>query len=128
MVQMLLDGELDAAVVGGPDLKDSRLQPVIANPIEAAQAWCKKQSALPINHMVVVKESLAQANPDAVKKVFRLLRESKTGRAGARRRRSVAIRIRQRPAQPGVDYRLFRATEVDCAKVCRGRAVQCSDH
>jgi 4,5-dihydroxyphthalate decarboxylase len=77
LVQMLLDGELDAAVVGGPDLKDSRLQPVIANPMEAAQAWCKKQNALPINHMVVVKESLAQANPDAVKKVFRLLRESK---------------------------------------------------
>lgn len=77
MVQMLLDGELDAAVVGGADLKDPRLQPVIANPDDAAQAWCKKQGALPINHMVIVKESLARSSPDTVKEVFRLLRESK---------------------------------------------------
>jgi 4,5-dihydroxyphthalate decarboxylase len=77
IVQMLIDGEIDAGVVGGPDLKDSRLQPVIANPNDAAQAWCKKYSALPINHMVVVKESLAKANPSAVKEVFRLVRKSK---------------------------------------------------
>jgi len=77
MVQMLIDGEIDAAVVGGPDLKDARLQPVIANPNDAAEAWCKRQGALPINHMLVVKESLAQANPAAIKEVFRLVRESK---------------------------------------------------
>jgi 4,5-dihydroxyphthalate decarboxylase len=77
IVQMLIDGEIDAGVVGGPDLKDSRLQPVIANPNDAAQAWCKKHGALPINHMLVVKESLAKADPAAVKDVFRLVRESK---------------------------------------------------
>ena len=77
IVQMLIDGEIDAGVVGGPDLKDLRLQPVIANPNDAALAWCKKYSALPINHMLVVKESLAKANPAAVKEVFRLVRESK---------------------------------------------------
>ena len=77
IVQMLLDGELNAGVVGGPDLKDARLQPVIANPNEAAQVWCKRNGALPINHMLVVKESLAQSNPSAVQEVFRLLRESK---------------------------------------------------
>lgn len=77
LVPMLIDGEIDAGVVGGPDLKDSRLQPVIPNPNEAAQAWCKKHGALPINHMLVVKESLAKSNPAAVKEVFRLLCESK---------------------------------------------------
>lgn len=75
--QMLLDGELDAAVVGGPDLKEPRFKPVIANPNDAAAAWCRKQGAVPVNHMVVAKESLAQSNPAAVKEVFRLLRESK---------------------------------------------------
>ncbi len=83
MAQMLIDGELDAAVVGGPDLKDTRLQPVIANPDDAAKAWCKKQGALPINHMLVVKESLAQANPAAVKEIFRLVRDSKQAMAPA---------------------------------------------
>jgi 4,5-dihydroxyphthalate decarboxylase len=77
IVQMLIDGEIDAGVVGGADLKDLRLQPVIANPNDAALAWCKKHRALPINHMLVVKGSLAKANSSAVKEVFRLVRESK---------------------------------------------------
>ena len=77
IVQMLIDGEIDAGVVGGPDLKDTRFQPVIENPNNAAQHWCNKHSALPINHMLVVKESLANAHPFALQEVFRLLRESK---------------------------------------------------
>ena len=77
MVQMLTDGEIDAAVVGGTDLIDSRLQPVIPNPREAAQAWCKRHGVLPINHMLVVKKSLAETNPNAVKEVFQLVGESK---------------------------------------------------
>ena len=77
LAQMLLDGEIDAGVVGGPDLKDPRLQPLIANPNEAAKAWCQRNGALPINHMVVVKESLAKSDPPAVQEIFRLLREAK---------------------------------------------------
>ena len=77
LVKMLLDGEIDAAVVGGPDLKDPRLRPVIPNPNEAAQAWCERNYIMPINHMLVVKESLAKSNPSAVKEIYRLLRESK---------------------------------------------------
>ena len=75
--QMLIDGAIDAGLVGGADLKDPRLQPVIANPHEAAKAWGEKYGVLPINHMVVVKESLARSNPAAVKEIYRLLRESK---------------------------------------------------
>jgi 4,5-dihydroxyphthalate decarboxylase len=76
LVTMLLDGEIDAGVVGGPDLKDQRLQPVIANPMEAAHAWWQRR-ALPINHMLVVKESLRKSNPAAVKEIYHVLRESK---------------------------------------------------
>lgn len=77
LLAMLLNGELDAGVVGGADLKDPRLQPVIANPTAAAQEWCQRNRAMPINHMVVVKESVSKYNPDSVKEIFRLLRESK---------------------------------------------------
>ena len=77
LAQMLLDGELDAGVVGGPDLKNPQLRPVIPHPNEAAQAWCQRNRALPINHMLVVKESLLKSNPSAVKEIHRLLRESK---------------------------------------------------
>lgn len=75
--QMLLDGEIDAGLVGAADLKDPRLQPVIANPNEAAKAWCRDNNALPINHMLVVKVSLRQTNPAAVQEIFRALRASK---------------------------------------------------
>lgn len=69
LVRMLLDGELDAGLVGAPDLKDPRLQPVIPDPDEAAKAWCR--------HMLVVRQSLAKSNPSAVKEIFGLLRGSK---------------------------------------------------
>ena len=77
MVQMLMAGEIDAGVVGGPDLNDARLQPVIPTPMDAAQAWRKQHDVVPINHMLVVKESLARTHPNAVKEVFRLVRERK---------------------------------------------------
>jgi 4,5-dihydroxyphthalate decarboxylase len=77
LAQMLLDGEIDAGLVGAGDLKDPRLQPVIANPDAAAIAWCRDKGARPINHMLVVKESLRQAHPVAVQEIFRALRASK---------------------------------------------------
>jgi len=77
LVQMLRDGEIDAGVVGGPDLKEPRFRPVIVNPSEAAQAWSQRHGVLPINHMVVVKESLVKSNPDTVKEIYRVLREGK---------------------------------------------------
>lgn len=77
LVKMLLDGELDAAVVGGPDLKDPRLKPVIPNPTEAAKSWCQRHVAMPINHMVVVKESLTKSNASAVREIYSLLYKSR---------------------------------------------------
>jgi 4,5-dihydroxyphthalate decarboxylase len=84
LVKMLLDGEIDAGLVGAPDLKDPRLRPVIANPSEAAQVWCQRHGIFPINHMLVVKQSLAESNPSAVEEIFRMLRESKQTPAAGR--------------------------------------------
>jgi len=83
LVKMLLDGEIDAGVVGGPDLKEPRFRSVIPNPNEAAQAWCQRHGAVPINHMVVVKESLAKSNSEVVKEIYRVLRASKQAAATA---------------------------------------------
>jgi len=95
LVKILLDGEIDAALVGGADLKDPRLRPVIPNPNEAAQAWCQRNRAMPINHMLVVKESLLKSNPSAVKETYRLLRESK--------RAAPAVENQLDPIQFGVE-------------------------
>jgi 4,5-dihydroxyphthalate decarboxylase len=83
LVKMLLDGEIDAGVVGGPDLKEPRFHSVIPNPNEAAQAWCQRHGAVPINHMVVVQESLAKSNSEVIKEIYRVLRASKQAAAAA---------------------------------------------
>lgn len=77
LVTMLLEGEVDAAVLTGNDLKHPQFKPVIAEPEAAVKAWYQRYQLVPINHMVVVTESLAKANPLAVQEVFRLLAESR---------------------------------------------------
>jgi 4,5-dihydroxyphthalate decarboxylase len=76
LAQMLLDGEVDAAVVGDK-LPDPRLKHLIPDPEGAAKAWAERHGGVPINHMVVVRTELARSRPDVVKNVFRQLHQSK---------------------------------------------------
>lgn len=73
MTQMLIDGELDAAIYGAAMPDDKRLQSVIPNPDAEAQTWFAKHKLVPVNHMVVVTEELARGNPAAVAELYRLL-------------------------------------------------------
>jgi 4,5-dihydroxyphthalate decarboxylase len=77
LLPMLLSGELDAIIVGNDAPDDARLQPVIAEPRVAALAWCARHKAVPVNHLMVVRESLSRENPAAVREIYRLLSESK---------------------------------------------------
>jgi len=77
ITKMVLDGELDAAIFGGNVPADPRLKSVIADPDAAARDWYKKHGIVPVNHMVVVKNSLSKSDPDAVREVFRMLKDSK---------------------------------------------------
>jgi len=77
LLQMLLEGELDAAIFGGNMPNDPRLKSVIADPETAAKQWYHKHHTVPVNHMVVVKTSLARSNPGAVREIFRMLAASK---------------------------------------------------
>lgn len=76
LVQMLLDGELDAAVVGDK-FPDSRLKPLIPDAEAANRAWSLTHGGVPINHMLVIREQLAQSRPDVVREVYRVFREAK---------------------------------------------------
>jgi 4,5-dihydroxyphthalate decarboxylase len=78
MTKLLIDGELDAAIYGAELPKDPRLQSVIPDPDAAARAWYGQHGLVPVNHMVVVTESLARSSPKAVAELYRLLEESKT--------------------------------------------------
>jgi 4,5-dihydroxyphthalate decarboxylase len=75
MVQMLIDGELDAAIVGDK-LPDPRLEVLIPDLETAASAWARKHGA-PINHMVVIRTEISRTRPDIVREVFRMFKESR---------------------------------------------------
>jgi 4,5-dihydroxyphthalate decarboxylase len=74
IIQMLIDGELDAVLgekVDHPDLK-----PLFADVAAEEKAWFAKQGVMPINHMVVVSQKLSDTHPDAVREVHRMLAAS----------------------------------------------------
>jgi len=76
MVQMLLDGELDAAIVGDK-LPDPRLAPLIDDADTAARKWAERHGGIPINHMMVIRSAIAKSRPDVVSEIYRVLRESR---------------------------------------------------
>lgn len=82
ITEMLLAGELDAAIYGAAMPKDARLKSVIADPEAEAKRWYAKHGLVPVNHMVVVTDELARSNPAAVAELYRLLEAGKRA-AGA---------------------------------------------
>jgi 4,5-dihydroxyphthalate decarboxylase len=86
ILQMLLDGELDAVLGEASD--DPRLKPLFADPKAEAARWHQKHGVVPVNHLVVVTEALAKSQPDAVREVYRLLKASK---AAARRAEDIDL-------------------------------------
>jgi 4,5-dihydroxyphthalate decarboxylase len=78
LLKMLLGREIDAVIYGADLPDDPRLKTVIENPKEEAAKWFKKHAVVPINHMVVVKKSLVEQQPEVVRQVYDLLRRGKT--------------------------------------------------
>jgi len=69
---LLREGKADAAILAEvPD--DPRIKPVFADPAAAALSWHRKTGAVQINHMIVVKRSLARDEPGIVKEAWRML-------------------------------------------------------
>lgn len=76
LAQMLLDGEIDAAIVGDK-MPDPRLKQLIPDSDAVARKWAETHGGVPINHMMVVRDSIAQSRPDVVKEIYRVLKESR---------------------------------------------------
>ena len=74
IVQMLIDGELDAVL--GEKVEHPDLKPLFADAGSEEKSWGAKHKLLPINHMVVVSEKLSEKHPDIVREVHRLLAAS----------------------------------------------------
>lgn len=76
LTQMLLDGELDAAIVGDK-LPDPRLAPLIPDADAAARKWAQTHGGVPVNHMMVVRDTISKSRPDVVNEIYRMLRDSR---------------------------------------------------
>jgi 4,5-dihydroxyphthalate decarboxylase len=115
IIQMLLDGELDAVL--GEKSEHADLEPLFADVAAEEKAWFEKHKVVPINHMVVVKQGLSDKHPDAVREVHRLIAESAKGVPAAPRfatdemRRSLELIIRY-TAQQGLIPRAYAVDEL----------------
>jgi 4,5-dihydroxyphthalate decarboxylase len=76
LLQMVLDGEIDAAIFGSENPEGTPLKRLIPDAAEVAARWAEKHGGVPINHMMVIKESITEARPDVVREVYRMLKES----------------------------------------------------
>jgi len=78
--QMLLDGEVDAAILG--DLAEQGpLKHLFADHAAEAQRWARAHGGVPINHLAVIRREIAESRPDVVGEVYRLLKESRAAAA-----------------------------------------------
>ena len=84
LIDMLMNGEVDAAILGNDLPDDPRFRPVIPNAAEAGPAWHKATGLIPINHMFVATTKLANSRPDLVLEAYNLLRQAKSVAASSK--------------------------------------------
>ncbi|HXJ03154.1 MAG TPA: hypothetical protein VNH44_18185, partial [Micropepsaceae bacterium] len=74
--QMLLDGEIDAAILGDV-AEEGPIKHLIPDHEAAGRDWARRHGGVPINHLAVMRESIVKARPDVVREVYRVLKESR---------------------------------------------------
>ncbi|MSP93943.1 MAG: hypothetical protein EXR00_01630 [Alphaproteobacteria bacterium] len=73
--QMLLDGELDAAILGDV-AEEGPLKHLIPDHEAQGKKWASRHGGVPINHLAILREDIVKARPDVVREVYRVLKES----------------------------------------------------
>jgi 4,5-dihydroxyphthalate decarboxylase len=115
IIQMLLEGELDAVL--GEKMEQAGLKPLFPDAASEENVWFARHGVVPINHMVVVSQTLSEKHPEIVREVHRLLAESANASPDAPRfnademRRSLKMII-DFTAQQGLIPRAFAVDEL----------------
>jgi 4,5-dihydroxyphthalate decarboxylase len=79
----LRDGDIAAAIMGADLPRDPEFVPVLADHEAADRAWHDRHGWVPINHMVVVRADVAEAEPEAVRAAYGLIKEAAAGAYGS---------------------------------------------
>jgi 4,5-dihydroxyphthalate decarboxylase len=75
---LLRDGQIDAAIGGGPLLSEPDFNPTVGDPEAAARDWYRTSRMVPINHMVTIRTELARQSPEVVPELMSMFRAAKT--------------------------------------------------
>jgi 4,5-dihydroxyphthalate decarboxylase len=81
LIDLLRGGDIAAAILGLIAIEgdDAPPVPVISNWREAEQAWERRYSGIPINHMLTVRTEMLKSDPTAVKGIYQALTASIDG-------------------------------------------------
>jgi 4,5-dihydroxyphthalate decarboxylase len=120
--QMLLAGEIDAAILGDV-AEEGPLKHLIPDPETAGRRWARAHGGVPINHVAIIRQSIAESRPDVVREVYRVLKESRAAAAlatgtddparfGIRANRQSLEQIVSYAHQQGLISRRFTAEEL----------------
>ncbi len=100
--QMLLSGEIDAAIGAGP-VDSPDIQPLFTEPDEADAAWHRKTGVYPISHMLVVKDSALASNQGLAQELFEVFKTAKA---------PYLKRLQSREASTAGDQALLKMADV----------------
>jgi 4,5-dihydroxyphthalate decarboxylase len=75
ILTMLIEGELDAVLGEAPN--DPRVHCLFGDAELAARRWYERHKVVPINHLMVMRSSDVERDPDTAREVWRLLCEGK---------------------------------------------------
>lgn len=74
---MMLKGELAAALLGEDMPKDPRVRTLVPDAQNAAKTWFQREGVVPINHMFVVHKDVSKKHPEVVREIYRMIAESR---------------------------------------------------
>lgn len=109
--QMLLDGEVDAAILGDVE-EEGPLERLIPDHAAEAQRWARRNGGVPINHMAVIRKSIAESQPDVVREVYRVMKASRAAGpapAGADDPLRFGVNATRRSLEKIIDYSFQQA-------------------
>jgi 4,5-dihydroxyphthalate decarboxylase len=86
VAELLRDGDVTAAVLGPRAIgtQGVELVPVIEDAPAAGRAWVQRHGTVPVNHLVVVRDDVLKARPEAVSALYRAFQESIAATAAQR--------------------------------------------
>ncbi|NBB13506.1 hypothetical protein [Pseudomonas sp. SLFW] len=75
-LQMLKDGDVQAAILGNDLPSGEEFVPLIKDAANRDLAWWRNHRFMPINHLVVASARACEDQPDAIRRAYELLREA----------------------------------------------------